>query len=132
MPARVRIPSPAHSINIKMRKHKQLEELVRKLKKAAIENNAPVWRKIARELEKPTRLRREVNIFKIDRYGREGEIIVVPGKVLGVGELSKKLTVAAYRFSEKARKKILSNGKIVEIEELLKKNPKGTNIRIIA
>ncbi len=115
-----------------MVKHKQLEELVRLLKKTAIEHNAPVWKKIARELEKPTRLRREVNIFKIDKYAREGEIIVVPGKVLGVGELSKKVTVAAFRFSENAKKKILSNGEIISISDLIKKNPKGKNIRIIA
>ena len=113
-------------------KHQQLEELVKKLKKAAKENNAPVWRKIALELEKPTRKRREVNIFKIDRYAKEGETVVVPGKVLGVGELSKKVVIAAYRFSEKARKKIMEKGEIIEIEELLRKNPKGSNIRIIA
>ena len=97
----------------------------------AIENEAPVWRKVAKELEKPTRKRRVVNIFKIEKYANDGETIIVPGKVLGVGDLSKKVIVAAYSFSSSAREKLEKKTKILTIEELMKKNPKGKNTRII-
>ncbi len=130
MPTRVRIPSPA--LKEKMKSNKHLEELVRKLRKAAIENDAAVWRKIAKELERPTRMMREVNLFKIEKYGREGEIIVVPGKILGVGEISKKFEmIAAFKVSQKAKQKILQNNKLLTIEELLSKNPKGKKIRVL-
>ena len=65
-------------------------------------------------------------------YSSEDEIIVVPGKVLGSGEISKKLTVAAYKFSEQAIEKIkAAKGTSMELEELIKKNPKGQKIRIM-
>jgi large subunit ribosomal protein L18e len=106
-------------------------ELLQILKKAAIENDAAVWKRVAVELEKPTRSRRIVNIYKIDKYVREGETVVVPGKVLGTGDLTKKLSVAAYSFSEDAVAKISAKGKVMTIKELVEKNPKGDKIRIM-
>ena len=58
---------------------------------------------------------------------------MVPGVVLGSGTLTKKVTVAAWRFSSKAREKIESSGgEAISIEELLEKNPKGSNVKIFA
>jgi len=48
-----------------------------------------------------------------------------------VGDLDKKLTVAAYSFSEKAKEKINKNGRAISIVELLKENPKGSKVRIV-
>jgi len=39
-------------------------------------------------------------------YRKEGETVVVPGKVLNVGELTKKVEVAAFSFSQSAEEKI--------------------------
>ena len=61
----------------------------------------------------------------------DGEIIVVPGKVLSMGDLTKKITVAAYQFSENAEEKINAVGKAISIRQLMKENPKGKRIRII-
>ena len=44
------------------------------------------------------------------RAANEGDVIVVPGKVLGAGAINKKLTVAAFRFSASAVKKIEEAG----------------------
>jgi len=55
----------------------------------------------------------------------------VPGKVLGTGELNKKITVAAYTFSEQAVQKINAKGKCLSIKELVEKNPKGNKVRIM-
>ena len=102
------------------------------LKKVAIEKKRPLWKTIAVELSKPTRNRREVNIYKLDKNSKEGEIIIVPGKVLGTGALSKKITVAALQFSESAKEKILSNkGEVLSIEELMKKNPDAKGVKIM-
>ncbi|MCW1296588.1 MAG: 50S ribosomal protein L18e [Candidatus Parvarchaeota archaeon] len=104
------------------------EELIDELKK----NEARIWKRLAKELEKPRRSRREVNISKIERYTKEGEVIVVPGKVLGSGTLRHKVTIAAFSFSKEASEKIKNaGGKIIDLKQLIKENPKGTGVRII-
>lgn len=114
-----------------VQKNEQLMELLQTLKRAAIENNAPVWKAVAENLERPTRQRRVVNLYKIERYARDGETVVVPGKVLGTGECTKKLHVAAYSFSTDAQEKISKAGKCMSIAELVAKNPKGEKVRLM-
>ncbi len=90
----------------------------------------PFWQTIAKELAKPKRKSIDVNLFKINKYAKENETIVVPGKVLSHGNLNKQIKIAAFSFSEKAREKIkLAGSKSVGIEELIK-NP-DKNMRII-
>jgi large subunit ribosomal protein L18e len=105
--------------------------LIEVLQRTAREQGVSLWRRIAEDLNKPSRQRRSVNVYKINQYGREGETIIVPGKVLSVGELTKPLEVAAFSFSESALKKINEKGKALTIAELIEKNPKGNNVRII-
>ena len=108
-----------------------MERLVRELKKASIDNGVGIWKRVAEDLEKSNRNRRIVNVYSIERNSKEGETVVVPGKVLGTGEISKKVTVAAYNFSDSAYKKIKENGEALSLMELVKKNPKGKDVRII-
>ena len=119
----------------KMQKRKTNPNLVRlidDLLKASAENKAKVWKDLAERLAKPLRNYAEVNVGKIDRYVKENEIAVVPGKVLGSGEITKPVTVAAWRFSESARRKIESaGGRVLSIWDLLKENPSGRNVRIM-
>lgn len=108
--------------------NKMLLELIAELKKADKE----IWKKVARELSKPTRRRPSVNVSKIEEYVNDGETVVVPGKVLGAGYLSKKVDVAAFSFSGSARALIEKNGgKIMGIEDLMKANPEGKNVRVL-
>ncbi len=110
----------------------QLELLIKKLKEKALAEGARLWWRVAEDLEKPTRQRREINLYKLDRFVQDGEIALVPGKVLGVGTVSKPVEVAAFAFSEEAKRKIVGQkGKAFSIEELLTKNPKPSAIRII-
>lgn len=113
-------------------KNNQVSKLIESLKIAAIEKKVPLWKRIAVELEKPTRRKREVNVFKIEKFARNEEIIVVPGKVLGSGAISKKVTVAALSFSDSAKDKIKSvKGEALSIADLLEKNPQGSKVRIM-
>ena len=103
--------------------------LIGELKKLSIEQQVKVWKVIATELERSTRQKREVNVYKLDKFAREGETVIVPGKVLGSGALSKKLTVAALSFSDSAKEKIITNkGEALSIEDIMKKNPKSIRI----
>ena len=109
-----------------------LHALIRFLRKKAKENKAKIWETIATFLEKPRRQRVAVNISKINRYTKSGDIVVVPGKVLGAGNLDHKVSVAAFRFSESAKQKIVeAGGKVLTIEELVNMNPKGSYVKII-
>ncbi|MCX6711703.1 MAG: 50S ribosomal protein L18e [Candidatus Woesearchaeota archaeon] len=108
-----------------------LRNLIRELRKLSTKNNVKLWKRIAYELERSTRNKREVNLTKIDRYTKENEIALVPGKVLGTGDLTKKITVAAFKFSEKSKEIINKKGKAISIQELMKDNPKGKKVRII-
>jgi large subunit ribosomal protein L18e len=114
-----------------IQKNERLMELLQLLKKTAIENDAAVWKRVASDLEKPTRQRRVLNIYKLDKYCQDNDVIVVPGKVLGTGDLNKKVTVAAYTFSSQAVDKINAKGKALTIKELIEKNPQGKKIKLM-
>ena len=109
-----------------------LKNLINELKKASIDQKVNIWKRIALDLERPTRERRIVNLSRINRYTKENEVIVVPGKVLGSGILDHKLTISAYQFSNGALEKIGKIGaKAMPLMELIKESPKGKKIRII-
>ncbi|MCX6670819.1 MAG: 50S ribosomal protein L18e [Euryarchaeota archaeon] len=109
-----------------------LISLIEDLKKSSYENKAPIWKDIAQRLEKPLRNWPVVNLHRIDLYVHEKETALIPGKVLSPGKLTKKVSIAAWSFSEKAHEKIKkAGGKTLTIEELMKNNPKGKDIRIV-
>tara|TARA_Y100000310_G_scaffold103306_1_gene101652 strand:+ start:459 stop:815 length:357 start_codon:yes stop_codon:yes gene_type:complete len=108
----------------------QLQKLLEELQGLAVESL--FWKRVMRDLKKPSRQRRMVNVYKIDKFARDGETILVPGKVLSVGTISKKVDVAAVNFSEEARRKIEeAKGKAISIKQLLEQNPKGSKVRIL-
>ncbi|MGB9719093.1 MAG: 50S ribosomal protein L18e [Candidatus Anstonellales archaeon] len=92
----------------------------------------PFWRRVAELLAKPKRHRPEVNLRKIEKLAKEGDTIVVPGKVLGDGRLTKKVNVVAFNFSESAKKIMEEAGaKYMEIEEYYKKNKEAKDAIIL-
>ena len=102
------------------------------LKRESREKETAIWRDIALRLEKPSKNWAEVNLSKLERYASEGDVIVVAGKVLGAGSLKKKVTVAAFKFSESASAAIeKAGGKKMTITELVADNPAGTGVRIM-
>lgn len=111
-----------------MKTNPELEKIIKELKTLSIKNQSKIWKKVATELEKPTRKRRHVNLYEIEKLTKDGDTIIVPGKVLGTGELNKQIKVAAWDFSEQAQAKIKNT---LTIQKIIKENPKGRNIKII-
>ena len=105
-----------------------LKKMIQDLIKQSNKNKAPIWKRVAKDLSKPNRQRRVVNVMKINAESKESDTIIVPGKVLGYGELDHKVIVAAWDFSEEAKNKIKN---IISISELMKKNSKGSKVKII-
>jgi large subunit ribosomal protein L18e len=106
--------------------------LIADLKSRSRENNAPIWREIAERMQGPQRGYATVNVSRINRHTAAGETIVVPGKVLGAGELNHPVAVGAFDFSDGARSKIAdAGGECLTIEELVVRAPTGSNVRVI-
>lgn len=110
----------------------ELIAVVNSLRKKAQENNAPIWRNVAERLASSRRRRIAVNLSRLNRHTKAKESVVVPGKVLGAGNLEHSVFVAAFSFSDQAKIKISkAKGKCLSILDLLESNPKGSNIRIV-
>ncbi len=106
--------------------------LISELKKRANEQKAPIWKRVALDLERATRSRREVNLSILSRYTEDNDVVVVPGKVLGAGSIEHKITLAAFNLSKSAEEKLLKAGcKIISLLDISKESPKGKKIKII-
>jgi large subunit ribosomal protein L18e len=91
-----------------------------------------IWGDLAKRLASSRKNRQPVNLSRIRRHTKAKDVVAIPGKLLGGGAIGHAVTVAAISFSKSAREKITSaGGKCISFEELIKKNPKGTNVKIM-
>ncbi|MGZ4901549.1 MAG: 50S ribosomal protein L18e [Halobacteriota archaeon] len=110
----------------------QLIELIGALKQSAREQQAAIWKELARRLEAPSKNYAEVNLSRLNRSTSSNDVVVVPGKVLGTGSIDHPICVAALSFSGTAKTKILAaSGKIATLGEIMDTRPSGSNIKII-
>ena len=112
-------------------KNEKLQELISSLKKQSIEQKSGLWKRVASELERSTRSHRVVNLSKIEKFTEDYDIVLIPGKLLSGGELTKKVTIIAYCYSQKTLDKINGKAQVISIEEALKKYPNAKDIKII-
>lgn len=109
-----------------------VSSIVWTLRKAFKKNKTSIWRTLEHEISKARSIRREVNISRLSSVTKSDEVIVVPGKVLGSGEMDHKVTVCAFSISDMAAKKITDvGGKVITINELIDRYPDGRGVRII-
>ena len=105
--------------------------LAKDLKIASKENNASIWAKLAELALKPSSSRRVVNLTRINKTTKENDILFVPGKVLGTGNISHKITLSSFSMSVTAANKIIqTGGKIMTYSDMIKKYPTGKGVII--
>ena len=105
--------------------------MVKDLKQASKKNEAPIWSRLAALALKPSSSRRVVNLTKINKTTKENNVLFVPGKVLGTGNLSHKITLSSFSISTTARNKIIqSGGSIMTYSDMIKKFPTGKGVII--
>jgi large subunit ribosomal protein L18e len=110
----------------------QFTETLRLLRKKSREEDANIWKAVAGKLGTSKHKRVSINLNHMNRYSVEGDTIIVPGKVLGAGDLDHKLSIAAFNFTKQAKEKIeKAGGECLTIQALVDRNPKGSNIKII-
>jgi len=95
------------------------------------EQEASLWNDVAENLGKVNRQRPEANLSDIERNTEEGDTVVVPGKVLGSGRLTKEVTVASFKASSSARNHIEEKGEFMFIQDLIEENPEGSEVKIV-
>jgi len=109
-----------------------VQRLAYDLKKASQSNDAPIWLKLSKLVLKPSRARRVVNLNKISQHTKDGDVVVVPGKVLGTGNILHKITLFSFSISNTAATKIIeSGGKILKFEDMAKQYPTGKGVQLI-
>jgi large subunit ribosomal protein L18e len=112
----------------------ELRHTLVELRRAAKAHKAPVWAAVAEKLARPRHQQSPLNVGQLERLATDTALaFVVPGKLLAEGRLTKKLTVAAFQYSEVARTKVHSaGGSAVTILELVKTHPDGAGVHILA
>ena len=59
-------------------------------------------------------------------------MVYVPGKVLGAGQLTHPITIAAFSFTQKAYEKIKqAGGTVLTTSEFAEKYPRGSGVKLI-
>jgi len=108
-------------------------ELIESLRRLAYENKARIWKDLSKRLSRGTRRIPAVNVGSISSHTSPNDQVVVPGKVLGMGQIDHPVTVASLSFSEKAREKITkAGGECIGLLELVQRNPRGSKVKIIS
>ncbi len=111
--------------------NKLLRSAIVLLERKARSQKVGIWREAARHLASGTATWPEVNVGRLSRVG-DVSAVFVPGKVLGSGNLEKKLSVGAFSFSASARSKIeKAGGKTFTVEEFVKKYPEGSGVALV-
>jgi len=95
---------------------------------AALKNEK--WKSVAKTLSSSIKGQISRNLFEIDAQAKAGDTVIVLGKVLSKGELTKKIRIVALSISEKAKEKLKeSKSEVVSILEEITKNPTAQGLR---
>ncbi len=106
--------------------------LTEELGRLSYENEARIWKELSERLAKSSRRMVVTNVGKISENTKAKDQVAVPGKVLGFGSLDHPVAVAGLGFSSTAREKILkAGGECMGLLDLAKRNPTGSNVKII-
>jgi large subunit ribosomal protein L18e len=102
------------------------------LRKAYKRSGSPIWKSIEKKFKSSRSNRSEVNVSKLDNITKEGDIVIVPGKVLGSGIINHKIILSSFSISVAAMKKVIDcGGEVITINELVEQYPDGKGVRII-
>jgi len=112
--------------------NRSLRELIVFLEKSERKNKAPIWGAVAEKLAKPRRRRVEMNLGKLAKITKAKDVVIIPGKVLGAGDLTHAVSIASWSAAKGVEEKVAkSGGKLMTIKELVGSNPNGKGVMIL-
>ena len=104
--------------------------MIKDLKQASKKNEAPIWSRLAKLAIKPSS-RKIVNLTRINKITKDNDVLFVPGKVPGTGNISHKIILSSFSISTTAAKKIIqTGGTIMTYSDMIKKYPTGKGVMI--
>ena len=111
--------------------NQELFDTIRSCVKVSNAKGINLYKKIADDLSSPASQRAEVNLSKIEKLAKSGDVLIIPGKVLATGILTKKVTIVAVSASQAAIEKIEKAG--AKFETLLNyvNNKPATKVSIM-
>ncbi|MGC8515271.1 MAG: 50S ribosomal protein L18e [Thermoplasmata archaeon] len=120
------------SLNGKNKESNEIADTIDTLVKVSRENSSTMWRDIAERLSGGSRRYASINVGKINRLSNDGDIVIVPGSVLGSGVINKKVTLSALKISKSAMEKLQKSGSSFKpIKQFATENPKVKNPKIL-
>ena len=91
------------------------------------------WLPVAQRISGPTKALAAINLDHIDAQAKAGDTVLIGGKVLATGTLTKKVRIVALSFSKAALTKAqATKSELVTIMDKIKANPKATGIKVVA
>ena len=95
-------------------------------------SKTPSWLKYAKLLSAPTRKHVSVNLDEIDKHAKTADTILVPGKILSLGNITKKIRVCSFSISKAAKGKLKeTKSDWLPIIKEIKENSRAEGIKII-
>ena len=85
---------------------------------------------LAKNLSKPTRQQSKISLEDLNKI-KENKVLVI-GKVLGQGNIEKKILIAALGFSKQAKEKLKKSGsEIKTFKQMIEENEKLKGVKIV-
>tara|TARA_Y100000310_G_scaffold284177_1_gene306803 strand:- start:13070 stop:13438 length:369 start_codon:yes stop_codon:yes gene_type:complete len=113
-------------VRLKRKTNPELEETI------ALALKNPEWISISKILSGSTRAQSKINLGDIESQTKVGDTVLVPGKVLSLGEITKKIRIAALGISAQAKEKLSkTKSEFISIKSEIQKNPKAQGVTLI-
>lgn len=118
--------------HIKSRKDAKSNTQLRDTIVAALKTKSKVWHAVAQRLSASTRQYDSINLSRIEANTTAGDTVIILGKVLSAGQVTKKVRVCALGFSEGARDKLKkTKSETVSVLDEISKNSKAEGVKIL-
>ena len=111
-------------------KNLQTQKLIENLYKLSKDKKKEIYAIVAKILESSTRRQVSKNLFNLQKmsYIADGDIVVIPGKLLGSWNLEKKIIIYTLNASESAKKKFKN---IKSLKDFCKDNIDYKKLKLI-
>jgi ribosomal protein L18E len=92
----------------------------------------PNWNEVSKLISSSARKQSSLNLYEIDKQVSHGDTVLIAGKVLSKGELTKQVDIVALAISQPALNKLKdSKSKFRTILEEIKSNKKAEGLNIL-
>ncbi len=119
-------------------KHIQLDDLKRKyiigLKKKSIADKQDFYLALSKAMDVSSRNFPAINVYRLNKIAKKNpnKIYLIPGNLLGYGDITSAVKVYAYKVSKNAEEKIKAvKGSVKDFDELLKSKLESKDIMIV-